>query len=95
MAEKTIYEVVIGLEIHAQLKTNSKLFSSDATNFGAEANTQISEITLALPGTLPKTNKKAIELAVLMGLACNCTIEQNNYWCSLRACFRCCRLSGF
>ena len=80
MAEKIKYEAVIGLEIHAQLKTKSKLFSSDSTVFGAEPNTQISEITLAHPGTLPKTNKKAIELAVKMGLACSCEIEPNNYF---------------
>lgn len=80
LVEKIIYEPVIGLEIHAQLKTKSKLFSSDATHFGAAPNTQVSEITLAHPGTLPKTNKKAIELAVIMGLACNCKIESNNYF---------------
>jgi aspartyl-tRNA(Asn)/glutamyl-tRNA(Gln) amidotransferase subunit B len=77
---KNKYESVIGLEIHAQLNTKSKLFSSDSTTFGANPNTQISEITLALPGTLPKTNKHAIELAVIMGLACNCEIEPNNYF---------------
>lgn len=77
---KNKYESVIGLEIHAQLNTKSKLFSSDSTTFGANPNTQISEITLAHPGTLPKTNKHAIELAVIMGLACNCEIEPNNYF---------------
>ena len=74
------YEAVIGLEIHAQLATKSKLFCGDATDFGAAPNTQISPITLGHPGTLPKTNEKAIELAIRMGLACGCAIEKNNYF---------------
>lgn len=74
------YEAVIGLEVHAQLLTQSKLFSSDAASFGADANTHISSITLAHPGTLPKLNKEAIELAVRLGLACGCEIEQTNYF---------------
>jgi aspartyl-tRNA(Asn)/glutamyl-tRNA(Gln) amidotransferase subunit B len=74
------YETVIGLEIHAQLLTNSKLFSGDSIAFGAAPNTHISPIVLAHPGTLPKTNKKAVELAVKLGLACNCTIQQDNYF---------------
>lgn len=75
-----IYETVIGLEIHAQLKTNTKLFSGDSIAFGAEPNTHVSAIVLAHPGTLPKTNKKAVEYAIKMGLACNCEIELNNYF---------------
>jgi len=74
------YEAVIGLEVHAQLLTHSKLFCGDSIAFGAAPNTHVSPVTLAHPGTLPKTNKKAVELAVMMGLACNCTIEQNNYF---------------
>ncbi len=74
------YEAVIGLEVHAQLLTKSKLFSTDDASFGADANTHISPITLAHPGTLPKLNKEAIELAVRMGLACNCEIEEKNYF---------------
>jgi aspartyl-tRNA(Asn)/glutamyl-tRNA(Gln) amidotransferase subunit B len=74
------YEAVIGLEVHAQLSTKSKLFSGDSTSFGAEANTHISPITLAHPGTLPKTNKKAVEYAIKMGLACHCQIEEYNYF---------------
>lgn len=74
------YEAVIGLEIHAQLSTNSKLFCGDATIFGAEPNTHISPITLGHPGTLPKTNRKAIEYAIKMGLACGCAIAENNYF---------------
>lgn len=74
------YEAVIGLEVHAQLLTKTKLFCGDSAGFGAEPNTHISPVTLAHPGTLPKLNKDAIELAVRMGLACNCEIEQKNYF---------------
>ncbi|MBX9783232.1 MAG: Asp-tRNA(Asn)/Glu-tRNA(Gln) amidotransferase subunit GatB [Chitinophagaceae bacterium] len=74
------YEAVIGLEVHAQLLTKSKLFSADDASFGGGPNTHISPITLAHPGTLPKLNKEAIELAVRMGLACNCEIETINYF---------------
>lgn len=74
------YEIVIGLEVHAQLQTASKLFCGDSTAFGAEANTQISPITLGHPGTLPMMNRKAIEYAIKMGLACHCEIERYNYF---------------
>ena len=76
MAEANKYEAVIGLEIHAQLATNSKLFCGDATRFGAAPNTHISPITMGHPGTLPKTNKKAVEYAIKMGIACESTIEK-------------------
>src|SRR5215471_13175135 len=74
------YETVVGLEVHAQLLTNSKLFSGDSAAFGGEPNTHISPITLGHPGTLPKLNRKAIEYAVKMGLACHCTINNWNYF---------------
>ncbi len=74
------YEPVIGLEVHAQLSTKSKLFCGDSTQYGAAPNTQVSPITLGHPGTLPKTNKKAVEYAIKMGLACHCEIEQVNYF---------------
>lgn len=74
------YEVVVGLEIHAQLNTNTKLFCGDSIAFGAMPNTHVSPITLGHPGTLPKTNTKAIEYAIKLGLACNCSIEQKNYF---------------
>jgi aspartyl-tRNA(Asn)/glutamyl-tRNA(Gln) amidotransferase subunit B len=80
MSVQDKYEAVIGLEVHAQLSTNSKLFCGDSAAFGGEPNTHISAITLAHPGTLPKTNKKAVEFAVRMGLACNCEIERFNYF---------------
>lgn len=74
------YETVIGLEVHAQLLTSSKLFCGDPIRYGAEPNTQVSPITLAHPGTLPKMNRKAVEFAVRMGLACGCNIQKNNYF---------------
>ena len=77
-AEK--YEAVIGLEIHAQLATQSKLFCGDAASFGAEPNTHISPITMGHPGTLPKTNLKAVEYAIKLGIACGSRIENNNYF---------------
>jgi aspartyl-tRNA(Asn)/glutamyl-tRNA(Gln) amidotransferase subunit B len=78
IAEK--YEAVIGLEIHAQLATQSKLFCGDAASFGAEPNTHISPITMGHPGTLPKTNIKAVEYAIKLGIACGSRIENNNYF---------------
>lgn len=80
MSDFEKYEAIIGLEVHAQLQTNSKLFAGDSTTFGAEPNTHISPITLGHPGTLPKINKKAIEYAVKMGLVCNCEINHFNYF---------------
>ncbi len=72
--------MVIGLEVHAQLATQSKLFCGDSTAFGAEPNTHISPITMGHPGTLPKTNAKAVDYAIKMGLACGCEIEKDNYF---------------
>lgn len=74
------YETVVGLEVHAQLLTQSKLFCGDSAAFGAEPNTHISPVTLGYPGTLPVLNAKAIELAVRMGLACHCEIERHNHF---------------
>ncbi|HPG11544.1 MAG TPA: Asp-tRNA(Asn)/Glu-tRNA(Gln) amidotransferase subunit GatB [Chitinophagaceae bacterium] len=74
------YEVVVGLEVHAQLQTRSKLFCGDSIAYGAEPNTQVSPITLGHPGTLPKMNKKAVEFAIKMGLACHCNIQKENYF---------------
>ena len=71
---------MIGLEVHAQLLTKSKLFCGDSAAFGAAPNTHISPITLAHPGTLPMMNKEAIEYAVRLGLALHCDIEQYNYF---------------
>jgi aspartyl-tRNA(Asn)/glutamyl-tRNA(Gln) amidotransferase subunit B len=63
------WEVVIGFETHAQLKTNSKIFSGSSIQFGAEPNTQASPVDLALPGVLPVMNKGAVEKAIQFGLA--------------------------
>src|SRR5579859_502625 len=74
------YETVIGLEVHAQLLTQTKLFCGDSAAFGGEPNTHVSPITLALPGSLPRLNRKAVEYAIKMGLTCHCEIEKNNYF---------------
>lgn len=70
------YQLVVGLEVHAQLLTESKIFASDSTEYGKLPNRQVSVITLGHPGTLPKLNKKVIEYAIRMGLACNSEITQ-------------------
>ncbi|MDW8287134.1 MAG: Asp-tRNA(Asn)/Glu-tRNA(Gln) amidotransferase subunit GatB [Flammeovirgaceae bacterium] len=74
------YELVVGLETHAQLLTQSKAYSTDSTEFGQLPNTNISIVTLALPGTLPKGNKKVVEYAIKMGLACHCEITRYNIY---------------
>lgn len=68
------YEVVIGLEVHAQLKTKSKIFAPDGTAFGQEPNSETSPITLGMPGVLPVLNKEAVNMGILTGLALNSTI---------------------
>ena len=75
-----VFETVIGLEVHAQLLTKTKLFSADKTEFGAEPNTQISPVTLGYPGTLPVLNEKAVRMAIKMGMACHSEIENWNYF---------------
>ena len=72
------YEVVIGLEVHAELSTKTKIFCSCPTEFGGEPNTHCCPICMALPGTLPVLNEKVVEYAVRAGLATNCEIEQNS-----------------
>ncbi|MGC6469727.1 MAG: Asp-tRNA(Asn)/Glu-tRNA(Gln) amidotransferase subunit GatB [Flavobacteriales bacterium] len=72
------YQLVVGLEVHAQLSTKSKAYCGDATDFGRPSNTQTSAITLGHPGTLPMSNKKVIEYAIKMGLACGSTIRERN-----------------
>jgi len=68
------YETVIGLEVHAQLKTKSKIFAPDGTEFGKEQNSQTSPITLGMPGVLPVLNKEVVNMGILTGLALNCEI---------------------
>ena len=70
------YEVVIGLEVHAQLKTKTKIFAPDGCEFGCEQNTQISPITLGMPGVLPVLNKAVVNMGILTGLALNCEIAE-------------------
>ena len=72
------YSVNIGLEVHVQLLTSSKLFCSDSADFHTRANENISPITLGFPGVLPKINQKAVELAVKFGLACHSSITPKN-----------------
>lgn len=72
------YEAVIGLEVHAQLKTETKLFCSCSTKFGMPPNTNVCPICLGHPGVLPVTNKKVIEFAIKLGLATNCKINHKS-----------------
>ncbi len=72
------YEIVIGLEVHAELSTNTKIFCSCPTKFGAEPNTQTCPICMAMPGTLPVLNEKVVEYAVKAGLATNCEISRDS-----------------
>ncbi len=74
------FEVVIGLEVHVQLATKTKLFCSCPRSFGHDANTLVCEICAGMPGVLPSPNKQAIEFAVKMGLATNCTINNNSFF---------------
>jgi aspartyl-tRNA(Asn)/glutamyl-tRNA(Gln) amidotransferase subunit B len=80
------WETVIGLEVHAQLATKSKIFSGSSTAFGAEPNTQASALDLAMPGTLPVPNEQAYRYAIMFGLAIDADIaktsvfERKNYF---------------
>jgi aspartyl-tRNA(Asn)/glutamyl-tRNA(Gln) amidotransferase subunit B len=83
MLEESIinsYELVCGLEVHAQLRTATKMFSGDAYEYGSKPNTQTSPVSLAHPGALPIPNLKAFELAVKMGVACNSTLHRTTYF---------------
>jgi len=75
---KAKYQPVIGLEVHAQLLTHSKMYSSDENEYGALPNNNLSVITLGHPGTLPRINRTAVEYAIKMGLATNCHIRRDN-----------------
>lgn len=70
------YEAVIGLEIHCELKTKTKIFCGCATGFGAEQNTHVCPVCLGMPGVLPKVNKKVVEFGIKAGLATNCEINK-------------------
>ena len=79
MTSKTLdgWEIVIGLEVHAELATATKLFSSVQNVFGGEPNTNIDPVSLGLPGSLPVLNQKAVELAIRVGLALNCRVQRS------------------
>ena len=79
-AIKDRYEVVIGLEVHAQLLTKTKAYSSDLNEYGAAPNTNVSAITLGHPGTLPVMNKTTIDFAIKLGLACGCHIAPQQHF---------------
>jgi aspartyl-tRNA(Asn)/glutamyl-tRNA(Gln) amidotransferase subunit B len=76
----TQYEAVIGLEIHIQLSTNSKAYSSDSAQYGGLPNNHVSPLSLGHPGTLPMINEKVIEYAVKLGLASGCDIRKENHY---------------
>ena len=77
---KQPFEVIIGLEIHVQLRTESKLFCGCSTKFGAPPNTQTCHVCTGMPGALPVLNRHALELAIKTGLALNCQIERATKW---------------
>ena len=88
------YDVTIGIEIHCQLKTNTKMFSGAPTSFGRKANTCVNEIDLGHPGTLPEVNKEAVRKAVMACTALNLTIDplvkfdrKNYYYSRLHSSF--------
>jgi aspartyl-tRNA(Asn)/glutamyl-tRNA(Gln) amidotransferase subunit B len=70
------YEAVIGLEVHAQMLTDTKIFCGCSTRFGSEPNTQTCQVCIGMPGVLPVLNKKALEFAIRTGLATDCTISE-------------------
>ncbi len=80
MSDKIEFEAVIGLEVHAQLSTKTKAYSSDLAEYGGLPNTHISTITLGHPGTLPRINKRVAEFAMRMGLACHSEITKYNIY---------------
>ncbi len=73
------YELVVGLEVHTELKTSSKLFCSCANTFGSTPNTNVCPVCLGLPGTLPVLNRKVVELAIKIGLALNCEVRKSTF----------------
>ncbi|MHC4575542.1 MAG: Asp-tRNA(Asn)/Glu-tRNA(Gln) amidotransferase subunit GatB, partial [Planctomycetota bacterium] len=74
------YKVVVGLEIHVQLCTRTKMFCSCAVEFGAEPNSRVCPVCLGMPGVLPVMNRHAVEYAVMVGMALNCQIAKFTKW---------------
>jgi aspartyl-tRNA(Asn)/glutamyl-tRNA(Gln) amidotransferase subunit B len=74
------FEIIVGLEVHVQLLTESKLFCADGTKFGQPPNTLVSPISIGMPGVLPVMNRRALELAIKAGLALNCEIARFTKW---------------
>ena len=72
------YETIIGLETHVQLSTQTKIFCGSSAAFGSEPNTHVDPVTLALPGALPVANRQVINYAIMLGIAMNCEIRENN-----------------
>ena len=73
------WEMVVGLEVHVELDTKTKLFSASPNRFGDDPNTNIDPVTLGLPGALPVLNRRAVELAIRLGLALNCTVQASTF----------------
>src|SRR2546422_7363248 len=78
IAARSKYEAVIGLEVHVQLLTASKIFCSCSTRFGAPPNTNVCPVCLGMPGALPVLNRKAVEVATLAAMALNCRINETS-----------------
>ncbi|MGL4630970.1 MAG: Asp-tRNA(Asn)/Glu-tRNA(Gln) amidotransferase subunit GatB [Leadbetterella sp.] len=74
------YDVTIGLEVHCQLNTSSKIFATDSTLFGSDANTNVNVLTLAHPGVLPMLNASVVDAAIQLGLVCGCEINTFNFF---------------
>jgi aspartyl-tRNA(Asn)/glutamyl-tRNA(Gln) amidotransferase subunit B len=78
-ASGTVYEIVVGLEVHCELATETKLFCGCANHFGSAANTNVCPVCLGLPGSLPVLNERAVEFAMRIGLALNCSVEASTF----------------
>jgi len=82
------YKVIVGLEIHVQLCTRSKMFCGCAVEFGGQANSRVCPVCLGMPGVLPVINARAFEYSVLAGLALNCEIPSFTKWDHRYTCCR-------